>query len=603
MKLKHTSEVIGLLQTTYQHHKMIKQLNPETRQWENITGEVVAQNCIDAAKGLAQLGIEPGDCIGIYSPNKSEFIYTELGIFAMRAVSVPLYSTCSPDQVYYISRDASVKTIFVGEQYQYNNAYQVQKERGQIERIIIFDRNVVRQFEDNTSIYYDEFVRMGDSMTCETKVKVRMSETRTEDLAELIYTSGTTGQPKGVQVLHEAVVTQIQRHHETYPTIGTSDTSVNFLPMSHIFEKTWVYFCLALGVRTAIVSNPKRIQELMPQITPTLMCNVPRYWEKVYQGVENHIAKSPKMMAAIYRHAIKVGKRYRLDYWNKNRPIPILLSMQYWLYANTIFYLLKRAIGLQKGRFFPTAGALLSDEINIFLQSVGLPIVVGYGLSESCATVSAYRERGFELSSIGKVFEGVDVRIDPQTNEIQLRGKTITPGYYRNEEANKEAFTEDGWFRTGDAGRLENDTLYFIERLKDLFKTANGKYIAPQQIENLLTANILFEQVAVIADGYKFVSALIYPNWSILRDMCSKRGLINETTTIEEMCANIEITNVVMAQIEDLQAGLAAFEKIKRITLLSQPFSMEQGELTPTLKLKRKVVQDNYAQQIKKMYL
>lgn len=603
MQIRHTSDIINLLQTKYQNNQIIKQLNPETKEWENLTGETVAANCIAAAKGLAQLGVEPGDRIGVYSPNKSEFIYTEMGMFAMRAVSVPLYATSSPDQVFQIATNASVSIIFVGEQYQYNNAFQVQKELGQIEKIIIFDRAVVRQFDDHTSIYYDEFVRMGDSMACETAVKVRMGEAKMDDLALLIYTSGTTGQPKGVQVLHKAIALQIDKHSEVYSSIGTRDTSVNFLPLSHIFEKVWVYFCMALGVRTAIVTNPKRIQELMPQIKPTLMCNVPRYWEKVYQGVETHISQSPKFLAKIYRHAIKVGHRYRLEYWNQFKKPPFFLSLGYWFYSNTIFFLLRRAIGLQYGRFFPTAGSLLSDEINVFLQSVGIPIIVGYGLSESCATVSAYMERGFTISSIGEVFKDAEVRIDPETSEIQLRGETITPGYYKNEEANAEAFTSDGWFKTGDAGRLEGNTLYFTERIKDLFKTANGKYIAPQQIENLLSSNPLFEQVAVIADERKFVSALIYPNWELLNNICKERGVLKENMSKEEMTKDSSVLNIVMGTIEQLQLSLARFEKIKRITLITEPFSAEKKELTPTLKLRRKVIQENFAKEIDKMYI
>ncbi|MCI6153697.1 MAG: long-chain fatty acid--CoA ligase [Porphyromonas sp.] len=603
LHLSHLSQIIGRLETTFRSHRILKQLNPKTQTWEWLTGEAVAQNCMQAAKGLAQLGLEPGDCIGIYSPNKSEYLYTELGIFALRGVSVPFYSTCSPDQVHFIVCSAGIKVIFVGEQYQYNNAYQVQRERGQIERIIIYDRAVVRQFDDNTSIYYDEFIRIGDSMPSETKVKIRMSEARREDLAVLIYTSGTTGEPKGVQVLHQAFVEQVKRHHEVYPSIGPTDTSVNFLPLSHIFEKAWVYVCWSLGVRVAIVTNPKRIQELMPQIKPTLMCNVPRYWEKVYQGVMAHIDESLAPIASLFRRAIKVGRRYKLDYWNKYKTPPVLLSVEHWIYKHTVYYLLKRATGLQNGRFFPTAGSLLSEPINEFLNAVDIPIIIGYGLSESCATVSAYPMRGFELSSIGEVFEGVEVRIAPDTQEIQLRGETITPGYYYNDQANAEAFTEDGWFRTGDAGRLEGRTLFFTERLKDLYKTANGKYIAPQQIENLLTAHRLFEQVAVVADGYKFVSALIYPNWGLMISMAKERGcIIGDPMNFHQIALIPTVIQIAMAQIEELQAGLAAFEKIKRITLIAEPFSMERNEITPSLKLRRKVIYQHYQEQIEAMY-
>lgn len=603
MEMNHLSELIPLLGSRFHTDKILKQLNPNTRQWEWITGEQFANNCMLAAQGFAQIGLEKGTCIGIYSPNKSECLYTELGLFAMRGVSVPFYSTSSPDQVYYIACDANIKVIFVGEQYQYNNAYKVQSERGQIERIIIYDRSVVRQFDDTTSIYYDEFIRMGDSMPSETAVKVSMGTGLPEDLAVLIYTSGTTGEPKGVEVLHKAFLLQAERHKKVYPFLGPSETSVCFLPLSHIFEKAWVYVCLSLGIRVAIVTNPRRIQELMPQIKPTLMCNVPRYWEKVYQGVMGHIESAPKLMARLYKHAIRVGKRYKLEYWNLSKPAPLHLSFSYWLYKHTVFYLLKRAIGLQNGKFFPTAGSLLSLPINEFLNAVDIPIIVGYGLSESCATVSAYPRRGFVQDSIGEVFEGVEVRIDPTTNEIQLRGETITPGYYKNPTANAEAFTPDGWFKTGDAGRLEGRTLFFTERLKDLYKTANGKYIAPQQIENLLTSNSLFEQVAVVADGYKFVSALIYPNWGMLTTMLRERGYDEKTLEDREALVRIpQVKQFVLARIEELQAGLAAFEKVKKITLITQPFDMDKGELTSTLKLRRRVIAEHYSYAIAEMY-
>ncbi len=602
MQFSHTLDIISLLEGKYQNLKMLKQINPQTKEWEYITGLELANNAITVAKALAKTNIEVQECIGIYSPNKSEFLYSQLGAFLMKAVVVPLYATFSPDQVHFICCDANIKLIFVGEQYQYNNAYQVQKEKGQIERIVIFDKNVVRQFDDKTSIYYDDFIKLGDSMSSETKVKVRRGDISPEDLALIIYTSGTTGKPKGATVKHKAILSQIKEHKIEFPFIGKKDVSLNFLPLSHIFENIWVCLCLAYGAQIAIITNPKQVLELLPKIKPSLMCNVPRFWEKVYQGVQKHINDSPTPIAKLLRRAIRVGHKLRLEYWNENKRGPFILRFEYGIYKHTIFYLLKKKIGLQNGKLFPTGGSLLNDEIVAFLHSVGIPIIVGYGLSETCATVSAFPCQGFKLGSIGKVFPNVKVRIDPQNGEIQLKGETVTEGYYNDEEATKNAFTNDGWFKSGDIGYLEDGHLFFTERLKDLFKTANGKYIAPQQIENLLAQDELFEQAIIIADGYKFASALIYPNWDLLKNKIVEKGLATIDTPIEELVKNRLVNNFIMAKIEELQAGLASFEKIKRITLITAPFSTEKGEITDTLKLKRKIIYKNYAQAIEDMY-
>lgn len=601
-RIEHMADLVTIMKEQFPKDRLLSFQHYKTDAWLHISGRRVAEKCMDVAKGLAELGIAPGEPVGIYSPNRKEFIFTELGLFMLRGVSVPFYATCSPDQIAFIAKKTRLRFIFVGEQYQYNNAYQVQREKGLIERIIIFDPRVVKQFDDHSSIYYDEFIRIGDSARNETTVLKHRADCLPSDLALIIFTSGSTGTPKGVKVLHRAMAMQVNVHHFIYPSINRSDVSLNFLPLSHIFEKMWVYFCLTQGVRNAIVHDPKKVQEVLPQIKPTLMCNVPRYWEKVYQGVNKHIDQSLKLMQRIYADSLHTGRRYRLEYRNLGKKPPFFLELKYRFFSNTVFSILRRKLGLQRGRFFPTAGAKLSDEINIFLQSCGFPIIVGYGLSESCATVSSYPTSGYKIGSVGRISPIVDVRIDPENNEIQLRGETVSPGYFENEEATLEAFTPDGWFRTGDKGRIEGDVLYYEERIKDLFKTANGKYIAPQQIEAMLSAEPLIEQVAAIGDGYKFVSALIYPQWSQLQLIAIDRGWADEDTTIEELSGNQQVHLYMMSLIEGCQASLATFEKVKRIVLLTRPFSEAQGELTATLKLRRKVIYEHFQEQIEQIY-
>ena len=597
----HLAEFPHQFRVRYPGKTILRYYNKHSERWEKLNGEQVANLCLSAAKGLAYLQIAPGDRIAIYSPNRVGCIATELGIFMMRAVSVPLYATSTPDQVAFMVEDAGIETMFVGGQFQYNNAYEVQQRGSALRRLIVFDPEVVLAPGDTTSMYFDEFLRRGDSVAYENKANVTASQALATDLAVIIYTSGTTGKSKGVMLHHSNFIEQFYQHQAKYPFISNRDVSMCFLPLNHIFEKAWTYLCLSMGCQVAILSDPKRILEALPIVRPTMMCNVPRFWEKVYIGVQDKINRSPKLVRYILRHSIQVGERYFFDFVNEGKKPPLYLRLLNKLYDKTLFAKVKKAIGIQRGRFFPAAGASVSPEILRFLRAINVPMCVGYGLSETTATVSSQPLEGFAIDSIGTIMPGLQVKIDPETSEILIKGATVTSGYYKNPEANAESFTEDGFFRTGDAGRVEDGVLYFTERIKDLFKTANGKYIAPQMLEGMLTIDPLIEQVAVIADGYKFVSALIYPNWSVLRREAEARGLSREMTE-EELAANHEVHRLVMSHLEAALSTVAQYEKVKKFKLLTTPFSVESGELTNTLKIRRKVVAERYAREIVSMY-
>lgn len=597
----HLAEYPHQFRVRYPNKTILRYYNKRNERWEKLSGQQVADRCLAAAKGLAYLQLQPGDRVGIYSPNRVGCIATELGLFMMRAVSVPLYATSTPDQVEFIVQDAGVETIFVGGQFQYNNAYEVQLRGGCLRRLVIFDPEVVLAPGDTTSMYYEEFIRRGDAVAYENKATVTASQALATDLAVIIYTSGTTGRSKGVMLHHSNFIEQVYAHQLKYPFISNRDVSMCFLPLNHIFEKAWSYLCLSMGCQVAILSDPKRILDALPVVRPTMMSNVPRFWEKVYIGVQDKINRSPSPLRRVMRHAIQVGEHYFFDYINEGKKPSIFLSLLYQAYDKVLFTKVKKAIGLQRGRFFPTAGASVSPEISRFFRSINVPMCVGYGLSETTATVSSQPMRGFDLESIGTIMPALQVKIDPETSEILIKGPTVTRGYYNNPEADAEAFTPDGFFRTGDAGRLEGNVLYFTERIKDLFKTANGKYIAPQMLEGLLTVDPLFEQVAVIADGYKFVSALIYPNWEALRREARHRG-IEEGLTDAELAVHHEVHRMIMAHLEQNLKSVAQYEKVKKFHLLTEPFSVERGELTNTLKVRRKVVAELYAAEIASMY-
>ena len=597
----HFAEYPHQFRTRYPNKPLLRYYSRQPEKWVKLNGEQVANRCLAAAKGLAYLQLKKGDRVAIYSPNTVQGLCTELGIFMMRGVSVPLYATSTPDQVAFVVEDAEVETMFVGGQFQYNNAYEVQQRCPMLRRLIIIDPAVVLAEGDTTSMYYDEFIRRGDSVTYENKANVTSSEALATDLAVIIYTSGTSGQSKGVMLHHSNFIEQVYAHQLKYPFISPRDISMCFLPLNHIFEKAWTYLCLSMGVSIAILSDPKKILDALPMVRPTMMSNVPRFWEKVYMGVQDKINQAPTPIRGVMRHAIRIGERYFFDYINVGKKAPLHLSMLFSIYDHTLFAKVRKTIGLQRGRFFPTAGAAISPEIYRFLRSINVPMVVGYGLSETTATVSSCPLVGFDLNSIGTIMPALQVKIDPETSEILIKGPTVTSGYYHNDAANAEAFTEDGFFRTGDAGRLEGDTLYFTERIKDLFKTANGKYIAPQMLEGMLTIDPIIEQVAIIGDGYKFVSALIYPNWEVLRREARQRG-IDTSVSDEALAENHELHRLMTTHIEQALSSVAQYEKVKRFVLLTEPFSMEKGELTNTLKIRRKVINEHFAKEIASMY-
>ena len=600
-QLYHLAEYPHRLRKKFGSKRIIRYQKKDNGPWYNLNGEEFSERCLLAAKALVAENIKEGERVGFYTQNSVDALSSEIGLFMVRGTSVPLYATSSPDQVEFILRDAGIEVLFVWEQYQYNNAWEVQKRTGLLRRIIVLEPNVLLHPEDTISLKYEEFIRRGNSKSHEHIANTRSSQALPDDIAVIIYTSGTSGRSKGVALKHKQFMMQVQTHADLLTNLSSKDVSMSFLPQSHIFEKIWVYYCLFIGATVAILTNPKTIQTALVDIHPTMMCSVPRFWEKVYGGVQDKIKSMPPTLQKIMRHAIKVGEEYRLNYKNQGKRAPLYLKLLYKLYKATLFAKLKKVLGIQRGKFFPVAGAALSPEINRFLQSVSIPICCGYGLSESTATVCCYPDKHFDINSVGTVLDHVQVRIDPETNEIQLKGPTIITEYYNNPEADKEAFTEDGYFRTGDAGRLEGKTLYFTERIKDLFKTANGKYVAPQMIEGLLMLDPIFEQVAVIGDGYKFISALIFPNWDILKKEAQERGLNTERSTAE-LAQDHEIRRLLHAHIEQAQVSIANYEMIKRFTILAEPFSMENGELTPTLKIKRNVVYKHYAQAISDMY-
>ena len=599
MTYHHLSVLVHRRAEKYGDKVALKYRDYETSQWIPITWNQFSQTVRQVANALVELGVQEEENIGIFSQNKPECLYVDFGAFANRAVTIPLYATSSPAQAQYIINDAQIRYIFVGEQFQYDAAFSVFGFCQSLQQLIIFDRAVVRDPRDMTSIYFDEFLETGKGLPNNDMVEERTSRASDDDLANILYTSGTTGEPKGVMLHHSNYIEAFRIHDIRLVDMTDQDVSMNFLPLTHVFEKAWTYLCIHKGVQICINLRPVDIQTTIKEIRPTLMCSVPRFWEKVYAGVQEKIAQETGLKKAMMLDAIKVGKIHNIDYLRKGKTPPLMLHLKYKFYEKTVYALLKKTIGIENGNFFPTAGAAVPDEICEFVHSVGINMLVGYGLTESTATVSCFLNQGYEIGSVGTVMPDVEVKIGDE-NEILLRGKTITKGYYKKAEATAAAIDKDGWFHTGDAGYLKGDQLYLTERIKDLFKTSNGKYVSPQALETKLAIDRYIDQIAIIADQRKFVSALIVPVYGFVKDYAKEKGI--EYKNMEELLQHPKILGLFRARIDTLQQQFAHYEQVKRFTLLPEPFSMERGELTNTLKLKRPVVARNYKEVIDKMY-
>jgi len=570
-----------------------------SEQWKTVSWNQFSTRVKQVSNALLNLGVKPQENIAIFSQNSIHYLYTDFGAYGIRAVTIPFYATSSEQQVQYVVNDANIRFLFVGEQEQYDKAHRVFPLCESLERIIIFDKSVRISTHDPNALYFDDFLALGENLPRQSEVEKRWAEANEDDLCNILYTSGTTGDSKGVMLSYAQYHAALKANDECVP-VGEKDRVINFLPFTHILERAWSYLALSEGAQLIINTDPKDIQESMRATHPTCMSSVPRFWEKVYTGVKDRLDNSSAMQKKLFLRALSVGKKYNIDYLSKGKRPPLGLKLEYQMMNKTVLSLVRKQLGLEHPNIFPTAGATVSPEVEEFVHSIGINMIVGYGLTESLATVSCdHKDKPYTVGSVGRIINGLQVKIG-ENNEILLKGPTITKGYYKREELNKTVFDSEGFFRTGDAGYLKNGELYLTDRLKDLYKTSNGKYIAPQMIEALLLVDKYIDQVAVVADQRKFVSALIVPEFRLLEDFARDKHIAFDSR--EDLCGNATIQHMMLDRIHTLQQQLAPYEQIKRITLIPHHFSMEDGELTNTLKLRRPIINANYKKEIDKMY-
>ncbi len=568
-------------------------------QWKTVTWNQFSLRVKQVSNAMLNLNIKPQENIAVFAQNCIHYLYTDFGAYGVKAVSIPFYATSSETQIQFMINDAQVRVLFVGEQEQYDKALRVFTLCPSLERIIIFDESVRISPNDPNAMYFSDFLKLGEGLPRQTEVENLWKTADFNDICNILYTSGTTGDSKGVVLTYGQYQAALEANDKCV-SVGESDRSISFLPLTHIFERGWAYLCLSEGAEIIINTYPKEIQDSMRQTHPTCMSSVPRFWEKVYQAVKDKIDRSGAVQKKMFAYALSVGRKYNIEYLSHAKRPPLPLALEYKVVDKAILSLVRKTMGLINPNIFPTAGAYVSPEVEEFIHSIGLNMVVGYGLTESLATVSCdHLSEGYTLGSVGRPIEGIQIKIG-ENDEILLKGPTITRGYYKRDSINAVSFDEDGFFHTGDSGYLKDGELFLKERIKDLFKTSNGKYIAPQQIEALLLVDKFVDQAAVIADQRKFVSALIVPAYSQLEEWARDNGV--SYSTIDELCAHPKVNAMMKERIDTLQQTLSHYEQIKRFTILPKPFSMESGELTNTLKLRRQVVNKNYKEFIDKMY-
>nr|WP_293569520.1 long-chain fatty acid--CoA ligase [Prevotella sp.] len=567
--------------------------------WQSVSWNQFSLRVKQVSNALLNIGAKPHDKIAVFSQNCVHYLYTDFGAYGIKVCSIPFYATSSEQQIQYMINDGQVRFLFVGEQDQYDKAHRVFALCPSLERIIIFDSSVRISTHDPAALYFKDFIKLGENLPRQTEVEALYQSASMDDMANILYTSGTTGDSKGVMLTYGQYDAALRANDEVVP-VSEKDRVINFLPFTHIFERGWAYLCLSEGAQLFINTYPHEIQESMRQVHPTCMSSVPRFWEKVYIAVKAKMDEAGSVQKKLFYHALAVGRKRNIEYIANGKRPPLTLELEYKIINKTILSMVRKQLGLEHPNIFPTAGAYVSPEVEEFILSVGIGMVVGYGLTESLATVSCvHLDKKFTIGSVGRPISSIQIKIG-EDNEILLKGPTITKGYYHRDTTNAKVFDEEGFFRTGDAGYMKDGELFLTERIKDLFKTSNGKYIAPQQVEALLLVDKFIDQVAVIADQRKFVSALIVPEFRLVEDWAREHHIAFSSR--EDLCANEQVKKMLQERINTLQQQLAYYEQIKRITLLPHHFSMESGELTNTLKIRRPIINKNYQAEIDKMY-
>ncbi len=563
--------------------------------WSHLSGDAVADKVKSIALGLMTLGVAAGDRVAVIAENRPEWSITDLAVLSLRAVNIPIYTTQAVDQIRYIIEDSGAKVLLISGKKLWKHAEEAIRSCEVIEKIVFFDDDFLPENESR-AVGLNEVEGRGIRFARNNpdEFENRLSALQPDDLATVIYTSGTTGEPKGVMLTHRNFVSNIKSISKGLP-IEARDRSLCVLPLSHIFERTVFYVLCCNGVSINYCAAFDQLATHLQEVRPTIMTAVPRLFEQVYHKIVKKGRAAGGLKTKLFNWALEVGQ----EYWecvDKKIPVSKSLATKQAVASKLIFSKWRAGVGGSL-RFFVSGGAPLSKKLSYAFWAAGIPILQGYGMTEGCIT-SANRPEDNKIGSIGVPFHGIEMKVADKDQEILVRGPNVMIGYYNKPEETAKVIDAEGWYHTGDVGYTdENGHFYVTDRIKDLFKLSNGKYVAPLQVESLLKQSPLVAQAVVVGNGRKQVGALIVPDWDTLKQVCESEGIaINETR--EEMCANAHIVKRVQQDCIDLTRELSDFERVKRVYLLPREFSIDKGEMTPTLKIKRSVIDERYAEAI-----
>ncbi len=563
--------------------------------WEHFSGEAVIEKIKRIALGLADLGVKAGDRVAIISENRPEWSLTDLAILSLRAINVPIYTTQAVEQIRYILEDSGAKILCISGKKIFTHAEDAILSVEQLEKLIFFDTEAVPA-DNNKALSLAEIEKRGLELE---KIDAQSFENNLEqieanDLATIIYTSGTTGEPKGVLLTHENFTSNIVGISKGLPILKT-DCSLAVLPLSHIFERTVFYVLCANGVSIHYCASFDQLAACLSEVRPTIMTAVPRLFEQVYHKIVKKGKAADGWKTSLFEWALEVGQ----EYWeakDKRESVSAVLAMKHSVASRLVFSKWRMGVG-GSIRFFVSGGAPLSKKLTSAFWAAGIPILQGYGMTEACI-VSANRPDDSKVGSIGTPFEGIEMKIAESDGEILVRGKNVMRGYLNKPEETAKAIDDEGFYHTGDVGYKDADGHFFItDRKKDLFKLSNGKYVAPQQVESLLKQSPLVSQAVVVGSGRKQVGALIVPDWETLKQTLKEEGISAEGTR-EELCENLYVVKRVQRDAGEFTREMNDYERVKKVYLLPREFSIDKGEMTPTLKIKRNVIDEKYEEAI-----
>lgn len=559
-------------------------------EWKEISWTSFRRMVFKTANALRDAGIKENDKVAIYSENSAEWMTFDLAILSLGAITVPIYATNNKEQAEYILNDSEAKIIMVGNQEQYDAVCEIVKGETSIQQIVIAKKKVWQK--DDVGVYLEDFIEPHSE-------ELEIVEKEDDDLATLIYTSGTTGVPKGVMLTHGNFRKAIEAHFDFFKFKNfENEHSLAFLPLTHIFERCWSILCLYGGAKVSFLENPKSIVHALTEVQPTMMCAVPRFYQKIYAGVNDMVEKGSGIKKKIFAWSMEQGTQAS-EYYRKGQELPFALKIKNKIATKLVFSKIKQKMG-GKLWFMPCGGASLSPEVTRFFDAMGIHITVGYGLTETTATLTAFPFQDYEHGTAGLMLGDTQIKIG-ENNEILAKGSGVMKGYYNQPEETAKAFTEDGWFKTGDAGQIDaKGNLIITDRIKDLMKTSNGKYVAPQPIENLISNNGFVQQVMLVAEGRPFVTALLVPNFETLAEKLKSMNI--QLTNWNDIVKMDEIKDFYAKILNEIQKSLSGFEKVKKFTLMPAEFEIGTGEITPTLKIKRNIVLAKYADLIEEMY-